>query len=286
VGESGLMERIGRLEETQKEMGETQKETLNLLKRQFDDSQTFSLSTMNTQKRLKLCARFGVKPQVEVIAFNNFERVDDTPSPFVWLENVSENDHSEGYIDYIQNTFLGAEFLTGYQVLDVHSNPKFWKNGIAHGTTDAVVIPSVPKALSQNVVKLVFELKKISSKKPIVMLTDFSSTFNFYWIGRSRDQSTTPAVYMTSFNDASTFARALLAPDRVVEHIAQENRDNLPLDEKRVVIMELVYDETADDDIANLDDFVDEMEPEERASYEITKKLKRFRPFVPPTFRE
>ena len=93
---------------------------------------------------------------------------------------------------------------------------------------------------------------------------------------------------MTSFNDihqASTFARALLVPDRVVEHIAQENRDNLPLDEKRVVIMELVYDETTDD-IANLDDFVDEMEPEERASYEITKKLKRFRPFVPPTFRE
>lgn len=123
------------------------------------------------------------------------------------------------------------------------------------------------------------------------MLTDFSSTFKFFWIGQSQNSkiSDISAVCTTSFDDihqASTFARALLAPDQVVNHMSLKNRNSLPLNEKRNVITELTYDESGDNDIADLGDFIDEMSPEERTAYEITKKLKRFLPSVPPTFRE
>src|SRR4051812_29494328 len=124
------------------------------------------------------------------------------------------------------------------------------------------------------------------------MLTDFNMTYTFFWIGPSQDQplsgASLPAsvVYGIKFSDihqASSFARSLLVPDVVN---STEIRDRLPLFENRAVIIDSKSYEGVNDDIANLDDFVDEMEPEERASYEITKKLKRFRPFVPPTFRE
>jgi len=66
-----------------------------------------------------------------------------------------------------------------------------------------------------------------------------------------------------------------------------ENLNKLPLDERRDVISQItIISESGGDDIANLDEFIDEMGPEERISYEITKKLKRSLPFVPPRFRE
>ena len=119
---------------------------------------------MNSEKRVKLWVSYGLREQVEVRAFNNLEMVGNRPSPFVWNQEASENDHSEDYINYIRNTFLGAEFLTGYEVLDVHDNPQFWNSGKARGTADAVVVQSPQLSRSQDVVKLVYELKKVRSR--------------------------------------------------------------------------------------------------------------------------
>lgn len=134
----------------------------NELKRHADESQIFSLSSMNTAKRVKLCLRYGVRQQVESVDFDNIETVGDKPSPLNWIESISENDHAEQYITYIRDIFIGTSFLTGYQVLDVHNNPQFWNSGIARGTTDAVVVPSKLKSRIQDEVTLAFELKKVS----------------------------------------------------------------------------------------------------------------------------
>ena len=40
-----------------------------------------------------------------------------------------------------------------------------------------------------------------------------------------------------------------------------------------------------DGDIGNMDDFKDEMTAEECTSHEITKRLKKMLPLVPPTYR-
>ncbi|RIB12329.1 hypothetical protein C2G38_33975 [Gigaspora rosea] len=269
---------------------------------------------MNTQKRMKLGLKFGLFEQIHIRSFNTIETVGNRPPLFVWREDTNENGHSEEYIDYIRDSFLGAEFLTGYEVLDIHDNSQFWNSGGARGTADAIVVQSPQLAHPQNIIKLVLELKKkvedndehqaigqliasnmISPLKPVVMLTDFSSTFQFYWIVPSQNPAYPAYPYfscicMTSFNDihqASTFARALLVPNQVIIYMSQENQKRLPLDERRMLIREFkpIY-ESVDDDIANLDDFIDEMGPEERASYEIKKKVRKILPLVPSRFHE
>lgn len=150
---TGLMERIGQLEDTQKE-------TLNLLKRQFDDSQTFGLSTMNTEKRLRLCARYGVREQVVWITLDDFQMIGDTPSSFAWTED-SEDSHSVEYTSYIRDDFLGSNYLLGYEVKDVHANNQLWNTGFARGTADVVVYPPIALRV-QDVITLAFELKKVS----------------------------------------------------------------------------------------------------------------------------
>ncbi|RIB12331.1 kinase-like domain-containing protein [Gigaspora rosea] len=175
---------------------------------------------------MKLGLKFGLFEQIHIRSFNTIETVGNRPPLFVWREDTNENGHSEEYIDYIRDSFLGAEFLTGYEVLDIHDNSQFWNSGGARGTADAIVVQSPQLARPQNIVKLVFELKK-------------------------------------------------------------ENQKRLPLDERRSLIREFkpIY-ESVDDDIANLDDFIDEMGPEERASYEIKKKVRKILPLVPSRFHE
>ncbi|CAG8483053.1 9183_t:CDS:2 [Gigaspora rosea] len=276
------------IDEQKKSIDELNK-SIDGLKRRFDDNDTFSLSSMNTQKRMKLGLKFGLFEQIHIRSFNTIETVGNRPPLFVWREDTNENGHSEEYIDYIRDSFLGAEFLTGYEVLDIHDNSQFWNSGGARGTADAIVVQSPQLARPQNIVKLVFELKKkvedndehqaigqliasnmISPLKPVVMLTDFSSTFHF-----------------NDIHQASTFARALLVPNQVITYMSQENQKRLPLDERRSLIREFkpIY-ESVDDDIANLDDFIDEMGPEERASYEIKKKVRKILPLVPSRFHE
>src|SRR6266511_272751 len=125
----------------------------------------------------------------------------------------------------------------------------------------------------------------MSRRKPVAMLTDFHMTYIFFWIGPSEDTSHS-VIYGIKFDDihkASTFACILLAQSVNSEQI----QTRLPLLEKRVIIKRSTYNVIDyDDDIANLDDFADEMDPEERASYEATKKLRRFLPFVPPMYHE
>ncbi|CAG8479662.1 6336_t:CDS:2, partial [Acaulospora morrowiae] len=225
--------------------------------------QTLSLSSMNTQKILKLCVRYGLREQVEVRAFNNFEVVGDRPSAFTSDQEVSKNNHSEDYI-----TIYGILFL------EQNSSP-FWNSGKVHGTADSVVVRSPQLSYSQDMVKLVFELKKkvedghkhqaiakliasnmFSSLKPVVMLTDFL-TFKFYWIA--------PSQYLRlsgRSSVSSSFARALLVPDRAINYMTPENLNKLPLDERRDVISQItIISEDGGDDIANLDEFIDEMGP-------------------------
>ena len=57
-------------------------EKLNELKRRFDSEQTFTISSLNTQKRLKLSARYSVKEQVKWIAFNDLPTFGNRP--FGW----------------------------------------------------------------------------------------------------------------------------------------------------------------------------------------------------------
>ncbi len=87
---------------------------------------------------------------------------------------MSKNNYSEDYMNYIRDTFLRAEFLTGYEVLDVHGNPQFWNSGKA----DAVVVQSPQLTLSQDVVKLVYELKKVRSRS-LPINSNFANTILF-----------------------------------------------------------------------------------------------------------
>ena len=95
-------------------------------------------------------------------------------------------------------------------------------------------------------------------------------------------------VYGTKFDNihqAATFARILLDPSQLRN--ASVNIQNcFPVFNKRAQIIDLESCIAVDDgDIGNMDDFKDEMTAEERMSHEITKRLKKMLPLVPPTYR-
>jgi len=122
-----------------------------------------------------------------------------------------------------------------------------------------------------------------SSKRPVALLTDFI-TYQYYWIGQELNFF---KIYTTIFTDsyeAASFARLLLlTPEQLAKKKISEN---FPSFEKRVTIepAEPIY--YNDDDIGDLGDFQEEMTPEERIAYEVTKKFSKIRPFIPHPFRD
>jgi len=142
-----------------------------------------------------------------------------------------------------------------------------------------------------------FAANAVSSEKPIVLLTDLQQMHFFFWLGYSPCE-TTPVtslqipkltIYGTKFDNihqVATFARILLDPSQLRN--ASVNIQNcFPVFDKRAQIMDLrSYIIPEDDgDIGNMDDFKDEMTAEECTSHEITKRLKKMLPLVPPTYR-
>jgi hypothetical protein len=141
-----------------------------------------------------------------------------------------------------------------------------------------------------------FAANAISSEKPVVLLTDFQQTYSFFWLGYSQCE-TTPAtllqtpklvIFGTKFNDihqVATFARILLNSDQL-RNASVNIQKHFPVFDKRARLTDLrSYIIPEDDDIANMDDFEQEMTSEERTSHEIRKRLKKALPLVPPAYR-
>ncbi|CAG8647689.1 906_t:CDS:2 [Paraglomus brasilianum] len=266
---------------------------LNELKRRFNSVEMFTISSLNTQKRHKLSTRYSVKEQVKWIAFDDLPTFGNRPSLFQWDEG-NEDSHATRYTNYIRNDFLDADYLNGYEVKDVHANEHYWKTQFLQGTTDVVVFEQIGALMEQDVTILAFELKKeivgndenqaigellaanlMSSKRPVVLLTDLYNSHYFFWLGQT-ESTHTVTVHGTSFMEihkAATFARLILVPNKLLRRNAASKIGDWSDD--------LAYD----DDIGNLDDFEDEMGPEERASWVMTKKLRKWLPLVPPRFR-
>nr|CAG8589166.1 6339_t:CDS:2 [Entrophospora candida] len=184
---------------------------------------------------------------------------------------TQQDSHATQYTNYIQDVFLGSDFLARYVVKDIHTNKHYWNTGIAHSTADVIVFK--PKALhEQDVVKLFFELKKevTASDENQAIGELFAAKCKFF-----RKTST------------AAFAHALLKPDQLTNNHDQIRIQNyFPFFEKRARIKDPRTEDSYDEDIANLDDFEDEMTPEEHISHEMTKKLRKMLPLVPKRFRE
>ncbi|KAG9289502.1 hypothetical protein G9A89_001274 [Geosiphon pyriformis] len=170
---------------------------------------------MNTEKRLKLCVHYNVQQQIIWITLGDFQMVGDSPSQFMWGEG-DENSHSKQYTNYIRDTFLGSDYLTGYQVVNVHANTEFWNMGVTRGTTDVVVYQLITLCIlgcDQAIGKLI-ATNEISSKRPVIAL--------------SKDQylsHTSPIIYGINFNNihqASTFARTLLVSSEVLSEQSEQ----------------------------------------------------------------
>lgn len=145
-----------------------------------------------------------------------------------------------------------------------------------------------------------FAANAISSEKPVVFLTDFQRTYTFFWLTyihhetflaeSSQTSTLTLTVCGTKFgtiHQAATFARTLLEPEQLTNNHDQERIQNhFPFFEKRARVKNPVTEDSYDEDIANLDDFEDEMTPQERISHEMTKKLRKMLPFVPNRFHD
>jgi hypothetical protein len=135
-----------------------------------------------------------------------------------------------------------------------------------------------------------FAANNESKHRPVGILTDLHKTFAFFWIGGDQDRST-QILYGTKFNDihrAATFARALLATDQITS-FPEEIQNHFPVFAKRADAIEMEVDKNNEgehDDIGNLDDFEDEMDPMEYQKWKTTKKLRKALSLVPSRFHE
>jgi hypothetical protein len=119
----------------------------------------------------------------------------------------------------------------------------------------------------------------ISAEKPVAMLTDFAA-FHFFWVGYNNQQ---PAVFTAAFTDtheAATFARMVLDPE------LEEIPEDFPTFDQRATLEEVLEVEEDNDDVGNLDDFIDEMTPLERKAHKINKNLQWIHRHIPPAFCE
>ncbi|CAG8671187.1 3343_t:CDS:2, partial [Paraglomus occultum] len=120
----------------------------------------------------------------------------------------------------------------------------------------------------------------LSSKRPVAILTDFS-VFSFFWISK-QTSSVSPTIFSTGFSDvyqAATFARLILNPELLTQEENEEIQQTFPFFERRAELeYRAVEDVNVDNDVGNLDDFVEEMTPLEYDAHKMTKKLARFRP--------
>ena len=111
-------------------------------------------------------------------------------------------------------------------------------------------------------------------------MTDFL-IFGFFWVAYHNQSEL--AVFTTWLDDihvAATFARMVLNPDLIQGEIA----DRFPTYERRVVPHELTVIDEDNEDVGNLDDFLDEMTLLEREAHEINKKLRLLHSHIPPAF--
>ncbi|CAG8601539.1 5405_t:CDS:2 [Paraglomus occultum] len=106
--------------------------------------------------RLKLSTRYSVKEQVKWIAFDDLPTFGNRPSLFRW-DGGNEDSHATRYTNCIRNDFLGADYLNGYEVNDVHANKNYWKTQYLQGTTNVVIFEQIGALMEQDVTINVIE---------------------------------------------------------------------------------------------------------------------------------
>ena len=122
----------------------------------------------------------------------------------------------------------------------------------------------------------------------MAILTDFS-VFSFFWISK-QISSASLTLFSTGFSNAyqaATFARLILNPELLAQEKNEEIQQMFPSFERRAVLEYRAVEDVDvySDDVGNLDDFIEDMTPLEYEAHEMTKKLVRFRPHVPPIYR-
>jgi len=136
---------------------------VNMMKRRLEEPNTFSMSSMNSTKRLKLVEMYNIKTATQLVSFNELSTIGFEPEQFVWDNSHMEDWHSRAYTDYICTNFLGLEYLKNHVVLNISQNKSYFDAPHLHGTADVIVHTKTIDMLRKCAIELVVEVKKVNT---------------------------------------------------------------------------------------------------------------------------
>ncbi|CAG8653511.1 1336_t:CDS:1, partial [Paraglomus occultum] len=106
------------------------------MKRQLEQPDSFSVSSMNSTKRLKLVNMYNIKTAIQFVSFDKLLTIGFEPGRFIWDNSHIEDWHSRAYTDYIRTDFLGLEYLKNHVVLNISQNKSYFDAPYLRGTAD------------------------------------------------------------------------------------------------------------------------------------------------------
>ena len=136
---------------------------VNMMKRRLEESDSFSISSVNSVKRLKVGEMYNITTAIQFVSFDKLSTIGVEPGPFVWEDSHIEDWHSKAYTDYIRTNFLGLEYLKDHVVLNISQNKSYFDVPHLRGTADVIVHTKTIDILKKTVIELVVEVKKVNT---------------------------------------------------------------------------------------------------------------------------
>jgi len=105
--------------------------SVNMMKRRLEESDSFSISSLNSVKRLKVGEMYNITTAIQFVSFDKLSTIGVEPGPFVWEDSHIEDWHSKAYTDYIRTNFLGLEYLKDHVVLNISHHTLMFLTSVA-----------------------------------------------------------------------------------------------------------------------------------------------------------
>lgn len=124
------------------------------------DGETFKISNINTTKLQKLMKIYNIMIMIEDIQFDYIPVVGISPEKFLWSDH-SEEWHSTLYTNYVKDNFIGFNFLTNHDIINVSNKKTYLNIHSLCGTADLLICKKTNNIYKKSTIDLVIEVKKV-----------------------------------------------------------------------------------------------------------------------------